>query len=232
MSNVEMLAAIVISQLANPGAPLVFTPRIMVMDMATGHALTGSIENALLAAAGVQLARQIYGIPVNMHGPYTDALSSDVQAGIENTYFTFLPALAGANILTGAGHLEGGLFVSFTQLLVDNEITGIVQRAIRRFEVNDDTLGVEVIGRSTIEQNLLTDPHTLRYLRKEATYRPKLLVREPRQSWLDRGSKSMQDRARERAKELLNSYQPNPLDQHVENALGEVLIEAALKLED
>ena len=68
MSNVEMLAAIVISQLATPGAPLVFTPRIMVMDMATGHALTGSIENALLAAAGVQLARQVYGIPGQVYG--------------------------------------------------------------------------------------------------------------------------------------------------------------------
>jgi hypothetical protein len=38
------------------------------MDMATGRGLTGSIECALLAAAGVQLARECYHIPVNMHG--------------------------------------------------------------------------------------------------------------------------------------------------------------------
>jgi len=139
MSNVEMVTAIVISQLAHPGAPLIFTPRIMIMDLRTGHALTGSIENALLAAAGVQLAREAYRMPVNMHGPYTDSLTSDAQAGIENTYFTLLPALVGANILTGAGHLEGGLFVSYTQLLIDSELTGIIQRAARGFEMRESS---------------------------------------------------------------------------------------------
>ena len=99
MANVEMLAAVVFGQLAYPGMPMIFAPRIMVMDMATGYALTGSIENALLVAAGAQLAKEAYQIPVNMHGPYTDSPISDCQAGIENTYFSLLPALAGADIL-------------------------------------------------------------------------------------------------------------------------------------
>jgi trimethylamine--corrinoid protein Co-methyltransferase len=231
MSNVEMLTAIVISQLAHPSAPLVFTPRIMVMDMATGHALTGSIENALLASAGVQLAREAYQIPVNMHGPYTDSLVSDAQAGIENAYFTFMPALSGANILTGAGHLEGGLFVSYAQLLIDNEIAGTVQRAIRGFDVNDETLGIDAVARSYLQGSLLTDPHTLANMRKMGTFRPKLLTRQPRKIWLDKGSKSMRDRAVEMAKSLLKTYEPEPLDAEVVRALGEVIDEAAKLLE-
>lgn len=231
MSNVEMITAVVISQLVHPGAPLIFTPRIMIMDMANGHALTGSIENALLAAAGVQLAREAYQIPVNMHGPYTDALTSDAQAGIENTYFTFLPALAGANILTGAGHLEGGLFVSYTQLLIDSEITGIVQRAIKGFSVDTNTLGVEAINRSAITKNLLTDQHTMANLRNIESFRPKLLSRERRQIWLDQGSKTMEQRAREMAKKLLATHQPAHLDPTIIKGINEVIDEAAAKLE-
>ena len=231
MSNVEMVTAVVISQLVHPGAPLIFTPRIMILDMSTGHALTGSIENALLAAAGVQLAREAYHLPVNMHGPYTDSQSSDAQAGMENTYFTFLPALAGANILTGAGHLEGGLFVSYPQLMIDSELTGIIQRTIKGFPVDINSLGVDSIRRSVITRNVLTDPHTMANLRKVGSFRSKLLSREPRQKWLDQGSKTMAMHARDLAKKLLATHQPVPLEPSVVAAIKEVVDEAAAQLE-
>jgi trimethylamine--corrinoid protein Co-methyltransferase len=231
MSNVEMVTAIVLSQLVHPGAPLVFTPRIMVMNMRNGHALTGSIENALLAAAGVQLAREAYQIPVNMHGPYTDSIISDTQASMEDTYFTMLPALAGANILTGAGHLEGGLFVSYTQLMVDSEITGVVQRAVQGFEVDANSLALDAIKRSVINQNLLTDPHTMANLRAIRVYKPKLLTREPRQTWLNEGSKTMEQRAREMARTLLATHETIPLEPFIQKELDQVIVGAAVELE-
>jgi trimethylamine--corrinoid protein Co-methyltransferase len=231
MSNVEMIASVAISQLANPGAPLIFTPRIMVMDMTSGYALTGSIENALLAAAGVQLAREAYQIPVNMHGPYTDSVLSDAQAGIENMYFTLLPAMAGVNILTGAGHLEGGLFVSFTQLMIDSEITGIVQRGLKRFPIDEETLGIDAISRSIVENNLLIDDHTMKHLRNRIVYQPKLMVRESRSTWIEKGAKSMRQRGREMAKDLLSRSETIPLEPYIKKSLKEVIDEAAQELE-
>lgn len=230
MSNVEMVASIVISQIANPGAALIFTPRIMIMDLRTGHALTGSIENALLASSGVQLAREAYGIPVNMHGPYTDSLASDSQAGIENTYFTLLPALVGANILTGSGHLQGGLFVSYTQLLIDSELTGIVQRAVRGFKVDPGTLAIDVLRRSMTAQSLLTDKHTMTNMRTIDSFRPTLLTRDPRQTWLDEGSPTMEHRAHARAKSLLATHEVVPLDPGVQKEIKELIREADSKL--
>ncbi|MFW6103761.1 MAG: trimethylamine methyltransferase family protein [Bacteroidota bacterium] len=230
MSNIEMVASIVVSQLVQPGAPLIFTPRIMVMDMASAYAMTGSIENALLAAAGVQLAKEAYQLPVNMHGPYTDAMTSDIQAGMENTYFTFLPALAGANILTGAGHLNGGLVVSFSQLLLDNELMGIVQRALKGFSVDDDWLGLDAIARSINEDNLLTDDHTMKYLRDVTRYKPGLQVREQRAEWIRGGSRGMKERADELAKELIEEHEQIPLDPAVSKALSEVVREAETTL--
>jgi len=230
VSNVEMLAAVVISQLAHPGAPLEFAPRIMVMDMATGKGLTGSIECALLAAAGVQLARECYQIPANMHGPYSDSVVVDSQSAIERTYFTFLPAFAGANVLAGAGHVEQGLVISFTQLLVDDEIHGIVNRALEGFEVNDETLAVDAIARSVAEGNFLMDEHTLSHLRTER-YMPHLLTRQSRAIWATEGSKDMATRARERTQELLKTHRPTPLDDDVAKMLDQVIAEAARELE-
>jgi len=230
MSNVEMIASVVISQLANPGAPLVFTPRIMIMDMRNGHAMTGSIENAMLASAGVQLAKSKYNIPVNVHGPYTDSIISDAQAGIENTYFTLLPALSGANILTGAGHLEGGLFVGFPQLIIDSEINGIAQRVLEGFEVNVNTLAVDAIQRSIRKNNVLTDPHTRSNLRKINRYQPILVNRTPRQTWVDQGSPTMQDRAHAMVNELLANHEPVPLDPAIEKELQKILQHAKIEL--
>jgi trimethylamine--corrinoid protein Co-methyltransferase len=225
MSNVEMLGAVIFGQLANPGAPMIFAPRIMVMDLANGYALTGSVENALLVTAGAQLAKEYYQMPVNMHGPYTDSMTSDCQAGIENTYFSFLPAFAGADILTGSGHLQGGLIVNFPQLVIDNDIMGMVNRAIEGLDVDHETLAFEAVKDSINDDNLLMHPHTLRHMRDKMN-RPALVTRESRENWIGKGSPSMWEKAREKVAAILDSYDPLPLDPDVNEALQNILTEA------
>ena len=230
MSNVEMLAAVVYGQLTNPGMPMIFAPRIMVMDMSSGYALTGSVENALLVTAGVQLAKEAYHqCPVNMHGPYTDSPTSDCQAGIENTYFSLMPAIAGVDILTGAGHLQGGLVVNFAQLVIDDELVGMINRVREGFAVDDEMLGFDAIKDCVTSGNLLTHPHTLRHYR-DNTFRPKLLSRLARANWLSEGSKTMSDRAVEKVKSLLANHQPTPIAADKEIQISELLKEADSKL--
>jgi len=229
MSNVEMLAAVVFGQLAHPGMPMIFAPRIMVMDMASGYALTGSMENALLVTAGAQLAKEAYHMPVNMHGPYTDSLLNDCQAGVENTYFSLLPALAGADILTGAGHLQGGLVVNFTQLVLDDEIVGTVNRAIEGLTVDEETLGFEAVAASIETDNLLMHPHTMRHLRADR-YRPQLMTRMARATWEEKGSQSMRDRAVEKVRHILNNHTPPPLAEDVQSGMQAILQEAEHRL--
>jgi len=231
MSNVEMVGAVVFGQLLNPGMPMIFTPRIMVMDMASGYALTGSAENALLVTAGVQLAKDIYHMPVNMHGPYTDAPISDCQAGIENTYFSLLPALAGVDILTGAGHLQGGLVINFAQLVIDDELIGMVNRCREGFRVDEETLGFEAVADSIESGNLLTHPHTLKHFRANR-FRPRLVTRTARSNWQAEGSKTMAERAKEKVKDLLANHQPLPLDESIEKGIQEILNDAEMALSE
>ena len=229
MANIEMLGAVVFGQLAHPGMPMIFTPRIMVMDMASGFALTGSMENALLVTAGSQLAKEAYHMPVNMHGPYTDSPLNDCQAGIENTYFSLLPSLAGAAILTCAGHLQGGLVVNFAQLAIDDELMGIVNRGMQGLKVDEENLGYEAVKASIETDNLLMHPHTLRHMRSDR-YRTKLMTRSARAIWEDSGSKSMRDRAIEKVNDLLEKHVPKPIDENVQSEIDNLLKEANRKL--
>ena len=222
MSNVEMLGAVVFGQLANPGAPMIFAPRIMVMDLASGYALTGSVENAILVTAGTQLAKEYYKMPVNMHGPYTDAMISDCQAGVENTYFSLMPAFAGADILTGAGHLQGGLIVNFAQLMIDNDIMGMVNRAFKGMAVNEEMMAFDAVCDSIKDDNLLMHPHTLRHMRDKMN-RPALITRESRENWASKGSLSMWERAKVKVADILKDYVPQALEPDLDDELKNIL---------
>ena len=215
--NAEFLGGVVISQLAHPGAPLQYAPRPMIMDMVTGFSLAGSIEGVVMAAAGAQMAHS-YHVPVSLHGPWTDSMLHDGQSTFERTYTTFMAAFAGANVLVGAGMIQESLVISHEQLVIDDEVQRTVFRALQGFEISDERLGLKAIDRVGPGGNFLAEEHTLKFLRGER-YLPKLLFRNSREAWETGGSKNFEQRAKERAIELLRTYQPKPLAADTEKEL-------------
>jgi len=214
LSYAEALAGGVLSQVANPGAPLIYRPLPLILDMTTGVGLQGRAENALMAAAAVQVARKGWGIPTNMFGQVSDSLITDGQSMIERVFNTLLPALAGANIVSGAGGVEHCYTIDPVQLVIDDEIIGMTLRTVRGFEVNDDTLGVEALARIGLGGNFLTDKHTLKYHKAEYL-RPRVLNRDARGVWKSKGEKDLNERARERARTILKEHKPIPLPDNV-----------------
>ena len=228
--NAEMLAAIVVSQVAHPAAPLEFCPREVIMDMSTGVAVYASIEKAMLQAAGAQMAAEHYGIPVTVHGPMTDSWIPDGQSLFERTYCTFLSAFAGATVLAGAGDLHAALAVSPIQLVIDDEIHGVLNRALEGFETSDDVLGVDAIFRAGVGGNYLVDKHTLKYLRSER-YVSHLQTAEAWDSWTSTGSRDFNERAKRRMQMILEEHQVAPLDENVAKMLRELVQSAERELE-
>lgn len=224
LSHAELLATAAIIQIGNPGAPVVYSPRPMVMDMASGNASSGAVELALMAAAGTQVVKTKVGIPVNMEGPATDSPLVDGQSQIERVYNTILPALAGADMLTGPGHLQHYYTVSPVQLVIDNDILGMTARIVRGIEIDTDLLGLEVIdavGPAPGVDYLTTD-HTLR-LFKSQVYRPALMNRKARGTWESEGGGDLNHRARERAKEFLRNHSVPPLEDSVTRELDRIM---------
>lgn len=212
----EHVAGVVIGQLANPGAPIIFAPRTCVLDMSTGSALEGSIENALISAAETQVAKEGFGWFADMYGPTSDSLCLDAQSIIERVFNTTLSAYAGADILAGGGNYEHSYTMDIVQLAIDNEIFGMTSRVLRGIEVNDDTLGLAAIRRvgAGVEGNYLTDEHTLKYFKTEYA-KHKLITHTSRHMWEGEGRKDLTKRAKERVKDILKKHKPAPLPESI-----------------
>jgi len=217
--NTEFLAGVVISQSAHPGAPLVYAPRPMLMDLRTGFSLAGSIDGEMAAVAGVQMAH-FYNVPVSVHGQWSDSVLDDGQSILEHAYTAMLGALSGANLLVGAGSLQETLSISHAQLVMDDEINKICFRATEGFAVDEDRLAVEAIHRVGPGANFLADKHTVQFCRGER-YTPELFYRGSVEGWEAGGRKTFRERAKDKARAILQEHQPNPLPEDVGKALDE-----------
>jgi len=222
--NAEVLSGIVIAELVNPGAPVLFGTVSTIMDMKTGNLAYGAIEAGLINVATAQLAHY-YGLPSRGTGSGTESKIPDIQAGFEKAMTLMMAALAGLNfIFNAAGTLESTLTASYEQAVIDNEICGMVSRALRGIKISDETLAIDVIERVGPGGQFLDQRHTLEYLKKEH-YLPTIINRQKRERWEKAGSKDLREIAREEAKRILKEHQPEPLDRDIEEELKKVVKE-------
>lgn len=220
--HTELLASVVICQTANSGAPLVLHPLAMTMDWKTAVGLTGSIEATMITAGAVQVANAVFGLPVDVHGPWSDTFTADPQAMMERTFQTLVPALAGAASVAGFGDLQEGLIFCPVQLGMDEELIAYTRRTLEGFPVDDHRLAAEAIKRVGFTGNYMTDETTLKYLRSDY-HQPRVLNRVSRQTWEQQGRPDANARARQRVLELMQSHTPTPLEDGLEQELQAVI---------
>lgn len=118
--------------------------------------------------------------------------------------------------------LELGVTFSYTQLLIDDEIAAMVKRVMQGITVNDETLAVDVIRQVGAGKDFLGQRHTRDYMDKEQS-KPRLIDRRMRGAWLNRGGKSMAERANEKAREILENHKPTPLPDAVLAKFEEII---------
>jgi trimethylamine--corrinoid protein Co-methyltransferase len=225
--NAEMLAGIAIIQLLNPGNPVEYSPRCIPLNMSTGQACDG-IETAIMSVGCVELAKH-YGLPSDVYGLDTDSKTLDEQTAFEKALNGLLPALSGANALSGAGCIEGGITVSHAQLVIDDEIFGMIFRAAKGIDFDEQKLAVDTIIKVAKDSsNFLQQKHTLQHFHSEY-FLPKLANRASRFQWEKKGSKSIVEVAREKAKEILRQHEPLDLDEDVKKQLKVILKSATKK---
>jgi Trimethylamine:corrinoid methyltransferase len=227
MHNAEMLAGVIAAQLYKPGCPLTMSSRPTFMDMRTGLALWAMPEMGMMSAGLNQLGRY-YHIPVAPGGYCGSSKIADMQSGYEHLYNALMEALAGSDIIGSAGSLDNALVECYTMLVMDNELSSVVQRTIKELEVNEDNLAVNVVA-EIIENNdnFLGHKHTRKYMRSGELWIPPIGQRQTFEQWAVKGQK-VEDLAKEKAKELVATHQPAPLGDEVEKEFAKI-IDAAKK---
>ncbi len=218
--DADTLSGLVINQLLEPGRPCFYNLGFAhVMDMASAMALTGSPENALLQAAGADLAR-FHGLPC-ASWMSTESMCMDAQAAFEKMVTGLAHAAAGVNFIWGAGNLESTLAMSPEALVVDDEIAGYFLRYQRGITVDEESLALDVIKSVGISGDFLTAPHTLRHFR-EVLSRAQLANRRRRADWEAKGARTLEELAQERVAAILAAEPKSYLDAHQEAELRRI----------
>jgi len=228
--NAEVLASVVLAQLARPGLPIVYCGRLAMMEPRTGISVWGGVEIGLASAATVQIGHR-YNLPVNVYGLSTNAHVVDLQNGYERALNAAIPALAGADELSGIGEMEAGITSSYAQMVCDNEIAASVRRLRQGLSVNEDALAVEVIAVVMDgPRNFLGQRHTVRYLQAGEMLLPRLADRRTWEEWDREGQIGIVGRAQVEVERLLTDHEVLPLTEEQERELEEIMGKAEREL--
>jgi trimethylamine--corrinoid protein Co-methyltransferase len=202
VQTVDSLMGVMLTQITNPGTPVILGSVATSTDLRNLRYLAGSIEMGLLNAAGAQMA-QFYQLPFYATGGMTDSKTLDAQCGYESALTALLCALSGANFIhDAAGLMEFAMTVCYEKYVIDNEMLGMVMRAVDGIKVDDDTLAFDLIKQVGPGGNFVAARHTRRFMRGEH-YQPTLSDRDSREDWEAGGRKTTWERAAEKVKELL-----------------------------
>jgi trimethylamine--corrinoid protein Co-methyltransferase len=217
----ETLSCLAVVNLVMPGCPMTFAMWPLVSDLRTGAFSGGSGEEAVLAAAAVQIGK-FYDLPNSVGASMSDSKIPDAQAGYEKGVTTALAAHAGCNRVCEAAGMLGSLMgCAFESLVIDNDLIGMVLRTVRGIEVNDETLSVEAIKQVALDPgHYLGHPQTLELMESEYLY-PEVGDRTPPGAWEQQGSKDMLEQAHAKAVEVLSSHYPSHIDPKTDAAIRE-----------
>ncbi|MFQ5511174.1 MAG: trimethylamine methyltransferase family protein [Candidatus Krumholzibacteriia bacterium] len=218
----ETLSGIVIHQITNPGAPVVYGGAAACFDMRKGTTPQGAVETMMIDTAYIQIARRL-GVPSHVYMGLGDAKSPDFQAGFETAMGATLAALAGANIVSGPGMLNFISTQSLEKLVLDNEICAMARRLLEGISFREDTAGFDALRALAVSGDFLTSDHTRSFFRKEVYYPSEVVDRSTQGDWEKGGSKTAVERAHEKVREILGGPPAALLSPHITDELASIM---------
>ena len=224
--SAESLAPLVLAQIINPGCSVVYCGRLGMLEPRTGLIWSG-VELGISSAVTVQLGHY-YGFSVNVYGFSTNSHTLDAQNAFERGLNATIPALAGADELSGIGEMEAGVMGSFAQMVLDNELAKSVVRLRAGLSADVEHLAVEIIGNVMDgTRNYLGQKHTIKHLRAGELALIRLAERNSWDTWDEKlGRKQMADYAVEEAERILREHIVPPLEPRQEQELDRILAAA------
>lgn len=113
------------------------------------------------------------------------------------------------------------------KLVIDNEIIAMARRLIEGIATQEEMIPLELMREVGHQGSFLSTRHTREWFRREQFIPSSVIDRRTRQAWENEGKKSIVERARERAGEIIAAYQPKEMPPQVEKELTEIVSSAA-----
>jgi trimethylamine--corrinoid protein Co-methyltransferase len=203
----ECLSGITIHQLAQAGAPIVWGGAPAIFDMRKGTTPMGAIESAMIDASYAQVGKSL-GLPTHTYLGASDSKLVDAQAGLESGMTALVGALAGINMISGAGMLDFLACQSSEKLVVDAEAIAMCKRLLAGMIVQTETLATALFEGINFKGDFLKQKATRQLFSKEQNIPSAVIDRDSIRAWQEQGGKDTFGRAKERAAQLIKEYQP------------------------
>ena len=229
VTNAENLCGLTISQVANPGAPSIYSSFSGVTDLRSGIFLCGTPEGILMDTASIEMAKH-YGLPSCAGGPSNAARSLSAEAGYETAMTAMASVLTGSDLMVGLGGLDRAGMMSPEKLVMDCEVWRWIERLRAGISIDDATIGFEAIKRQGPGGVFLSDPHTLKFMRKDMMIPQVTSYHPPGEP--DYSVDELIEYAKKRTKEILSSYKPPLLEKDVADRVGKVAQKYGILLKD
>lgn len=210
----ECLSGITLHQLAQPGSPVVWGGAPAIFDMRYGTTPMGAIETAMIDAAYAQVGKSLK-IPTHTYLGASDAKLVDAQAGLESGMSMLLGALAGINMISGAGMLDFLACQSPEKLAMDAEVIAMVKRLLEGMKIQTEPLASDMFVGIDFKADFLKQKITRQLFREEQHLPSSIVDRETHRSWDAGGRRSSFMRAKQRVDELVSLYKPPEIQPEV-----------------
>lgn len=215
LQNAEMLAGLVLTQIANAGSPYIYSPASTVANMQKGSYITGTPEANLINVACIQLAQELYEIPCRSMAGLTDAKTIDCQSGYETMQNLFMLMLSGVHVINECvGVLDSIMTTSYEKFIIDEEMMSRILCVMRGVDTSEDALSVDVIKEIGQAGSYLMHPNTFEHFRERWT--PTVSDWNSYDNWKEQGSEDVAIRANRKYKEILEKAPESLLDKELD----------------
>jgi trimethylamine--corrinoid protein Co-methyltransferase len=200
VGHAEVMAALVLHQLVNPGAPFIYGTGMSQLDMGTFVDLYGGPESGLAGHLQLNLAQSL-SLPTFDYAGYSDAKSHDEQCVAEIMSSTLGGASCGGTLLHDVGYLESGMLSSYEALIMGDEFAGYARACMQEVPADDTAFLIDEVAEVGPGGSYLGRSST-----RKATHgwwRSQLLDGSNARQWQASGAHTFGDRLRARTTDLL-----------------------------
>jgi trimethylamine--corrinoid protein Co-methyltransferase len=216
-ADAEIVAAMVLIQMAYPGAPVFHSLMPGIMHPRTGAYLATAWEGTLLYAAGVEMAHH-WGVPTLAGVFATDALEPGWQSAGDAASSLMLCALTGAETGSGLGLLESCTLLYPEEIILDSDIYHRVRLEAGGLDTSRQAMALDIIKDVGPRGHFLRHRHTRDALRKL--------------HFSDLTSQLAQDNsirdpiavARDKVEWIMQNHYPEPLQEAQQKELKRILV--------
>lgn len=218
LQNVELLAGIVLTQLVNPGTPVVYAAASSVGYMKNASYAAGSPEAMMINTPNIQMGLDFYHMPTRTMCGITHSKTLDCQAGYETMMSLMMGLMSGAHIFVQClGVLDAIMTTSYEKLIIDEELVRRVKHIRKGVDTSDEALAVDIIQEVGHGGTYLTHESTFTGFRN--IWSPTVSNWDSYADWLAQGAEDVTRIAHKKYKEILANAPESLLDSEIDKAL-------------